>query len=248
MAHGRSWGSTGVGRLLLEFVDGALVNAAALVKKMARRGRLAGVDMTNHNDRNVALLLRSATAQVHRGRLEGRRTSPAWMREHARDGGRGRRARGCGATKDRHDGSRQNQAHRLRRTLPAVRHLPSLRVQYRCYLQHYHTPTRAPCPCSNLSPCRTAGSPRNPLLQGPRPHAAHTRNTTAKKNKHMQGRWLIRASKTAAVGAVYLTDAGHVSARHVEPQRECSHEVDNLATSWPLKRIKTAQAKTGIWL
>ncbi len=43
--------------LLLELLDGPLVDAAALVDEMAGGGGLARVHMTNHNDVDVNLFL-----------------------------------------------------------------------------------------------------------------------------------------------------------------------------------------------
>ena len=47
----------GLGGLLLELLDGPLVNASALVDQMTSGGRLAGVDVANDHDVDVNLLL-----------------------------------------------------------------------------------------------------------------------------------------------------------------------------------------------
>ena len=44
-------------RLLLELLDGTLVNSATFVDEMAGGGGFAGVDVADHDDGNVNLLL-----------------------------------------------------------------------------------------------------------------------------------------------------------------------------------------------
>ena len=48
---------TNLSRLLLELLDGSLVDASALVDQVAGGGGLAGVDMANDHDVDVDLFL-----------------------------------------------------------------------------------------------------------------------------------------------------------------------------------------------
>lgn len=46
-----------LGSLLLELLDGSLVNTTALVDQVTGSGRLSGIDVTDNDDVNVTLFL-----------------------------------------------------------------------------------------------------------------------------------------------------------------------------------------------